>query len=151
EMVEGVKHVDAPTPEQLKKTAINIATIATGVVASISTIVDIDSCDNVPPRDLKKGMKLDLNTDIEVDNDKEDITDPAELQKCNIKKMTAIEGNKQVEKLEIAIEKLSENVLKKTIVGEDLTVESPNGMVLSMRATKGAENTNETVLGKEGA
>ncbi|XP_063601108.1 uncharacterized protein LOC134777199 [Penaeus indicus] len=151
-LINTLDSMDVSSPAELATVGNNLLTVLGGVAKGMQSLGDESvGCDVASPADMKKADLIDYDTGV-TGIDMEIPEDVQEAQKCNVRDSSIKQAESEGPKVDEMISSLARNVLKKAVLGESLTLESSNGMVMKMDIVKGNQLTDEGLsVGKHGA
>ncbi|XP_064099124.1 location of vulva defective 1-like [Macrobrachium nipponense] len=151
-MVAGLDNIEIPTPEMLQSFAQNILTAVAGISMGTADVnADTKNCSSASPADMKNALNMDYDTSLPDDINFEVPTDLATSQRCSIQDKTKGATADQAPRMDKALESLSKSILKKLVVGEEMTITSPNGMEMKMALLEGDALKEPLTLGSKGS
>ncbi|XP_042888379.1 uncharacterized protein LOC122263814 [Penaeus japonicus] len=151
-LIGSLDNMAVSSPEELKTVGNNLLTVLGGVAKGMQALGDESvGCDVASPSDMQKADSMEYDTGV-TGIDMEVPEDVQEAQKCSIRENSIKQAETEGPKVDEMISSLAKNVLQKAVLGESLTLESSNGMVMKMDIVKGNKLTDEGLsVGKHGA
>ncbi|XP_071550461.1 LOW QUALITY PROTEIN: polycystin-1-like protein 2 [Panulirus ornatus] len=150
-MVEGIEQQEVIAPKQLQVAGDNIASITSSLMLSIGMVVSDQNCTASGPSDLHKSDDLTFDTDIGTDIYMEIPIELTEIRKCNVRDVSKDLSAAQIPVLDELLTNLSKAILRKSVVGEQHTLDGRNGVLIKTGLTVLNGSAVEIYLGTRGA
>ncbi|KAK7024483.1 hypothetical protein SK128_010795 [Halocaridina rubra] len=151
-MMNSLETVDIPSSGAMQTLAQNILTASAGIMIGLSDVGTKEkNCSSASAADLKTADSLEYDTSLPDDINFEVPKTPEAALRCNVKGTVKNNAIEQTAKIDQMLTKLSKNIMEKCVVGEDVTITSPNGMAMTVSMMDGKSLGGTKNIGNSGA